>query len=640
MQNFNRVSNPYIAGGVITTSKGFYGREDILEYLSFVFNEGRRAIILCGGRRAGKTSLCFQIQNGRLGDRFLPVRISFEDVALTEHVADAFQNFMEMIAARFTKHGIQFDLRFYSPEDLRNDPYGIFKKFIEQALEKRAGKKILLMLDEYDIAYRQRAARKWDKRIIQFWEHLVKSYPEIHFILVGTQTFYLNPPESIKRLLDSEGEKKELDVLSENEAKRLIQEPAENILEYDDEIIHQILRLSGRHPFFTQVICQRIFDICKKQQQHNVTPAELKQAVSNFNNNPHNHMVKIWDDFHIGDDITDETADEADKSLSLNQKIVAVLCHTLKDGNAFLSSDDLQKALQAREVYVRRTKIDRVVEELVNRKFLESKENTFRFTIDLIRKWIKHNYSFIASESEFQLRWRRAIFAASLGILASLILFIFFNPEINYNSGKKAIEEGKLSDGVRKYKRAIKAFRYFPEFLVDISKEDLNNELGWVYLDNDSLDNALGLVEDGSLSDEKLEEKIYLRVADNAIAKQTPQDSLDALKYYAAVAADSAGFMEEIILLRRALLKNNHLPDPRIENFIQEDSLVTFQQGINHGIFKDMKGRIYRFFTPGKRDYIGEFQVTEARDSSAMAKIIIMHKKLETTDLLEIPIYR
>ena len=78
--SFQPIHNPYIVGNPIQEQKMFFGREDDFTFIQQKVTGGTKGglLVLCGSRRSGKTSILFQIMNGRLGDDFLPVLIDMQ----------------------------------------------------------------------------------------------------------------------------------------------------------------------------------------------------------------------------------------------------------------------------------------------------------------------------------------------------------------------------------------------------------------------------------------------------------------------------------------------------------------------------------------------------------------------------------
>ena len=61
--------NPYLVGNPIRTEQMFYGREDDFRYVRTKLEGVSQGVVIvfCGERRAGKSSILYQVLNGRLG---------------------------------------------------------------------------------------------------------------------------------------------------------------------------------------------------------------------------------------------------------------------------------------------------------------------------------------------------------------------------------------------------------------------------------------------------------------------------------------------------------------------------------------------------------------------------------------------
>ena len=76
--------NPYIVGNPIRSREMFFGREDDFRFVkNKVDNEKYGSlIVLFGERRAGKTSVLYQIRGGRLGPSYIPVFLDMQAMAI------------------------------------------------------------------------------------------------------------------------------------------------------------------------------------------------------------------------------------------------------------------------------------------------------------------------------------------------------------------------------------------------------------------------------------------------------------------------------------------------------------------------------------------------------------------------------
>ena len=76
--------NPYLVGNPIRTEKMFYGREDDFRYVRTKLEGVSQGVVIvfCGERRAGKSSILYQLLNGRLGERFIPVFVDLQEMVI------------------------------------------------------------------------------------------------------------------------------------------------------------------------------------------------------------------------------------------------------------------------------------------------------------------------------------------------------------------------------------------------------------------------------------------------------------------------------------------------------------------------------------------------------------------------------
>ena len=76
--------NPYIVGNPIRTEQMFYGREDDFRYVRTKLEGVSQGVVIvfCGDRRVGKSSILYQVLNGRLGDRFIPVFVDMQEMVI------------------------------------------------------------------------------------------------------------------------------------------------------------------------------------------------------------------------------------------------------------------------------------------------------------------------------------------------------------------------------------------------------------------------------------------------------------------------------------------------------------------------------------------------------------------------------
>ena len=86
-ERFKPISpNPFIVGNPVRDASMFFGRKVEFELARKRFKdaEGGQLLVFCGERRSGKTSILYQIAQGRLGSEYLPVLIDMQSMAIEE----------------------------------------------------------------------------------------------------------------------------------------------------------------------------------------------------------------------------------------------------------------------------------------------------------------------------------------------------------------------------------------------------------------------------------------------------------------------------------------------------------------------------------------------------------------------------
>ena len=81
--------NPYVAGPPVQGGRGFFGRQDTLDWIvRGLRNPVTNSLVLFGQRRIGKTTLLLQLERTLPTDAFLPIYFDLQDQAARVHLAD------------------------------------------------------------------------------------------------------------------------------------------------------------------------------------------------------------------------------------------------------------------------------------------------------------------------------------------------------------------------------------------------------------------------------------------------------------------------------------------------------------------------------------------------------------------------
>src|SRR6185503_1815688 len=113
------------------------------------FAESRNGglLVFCGERRSGKTSILFQILDGRLGPDFIPVLIDMQSMAVANEV-----EFLTRISHEISRALGPRDGDIQPPTFVGSSSHSAsFQRFILEVLRKHPEKKLILLFDEYEL---------------------------------------------------------------------------------------------------------------------------------------------------------------------------------------------------------------------------------------------------------------------------------------------------------------------------------------------------------------------------------------------------------------------------------------------------------------------------------------------------------
>ena len=80
-----RSSRTLISSAIqFATEQMFFGREDDFRYVRTKLEGASQGVVIvfCGDRRVGKSSILYQVLNGRLGERFMPVFVDLQEMVI------------------------------------------------------------------------------------------------------------------------------------------------------------------------------------------------------------------------------------------------------------------------------------------------------------------------------------------------------------------------------------------------------------------------------------------------------------------------------------------------------------------------------------------------------------------------------
>jgi hypothetical protein len=404
-------TNPYIAGNPITGSEMFFGRQDVFRFIreTLVGRYQDNAIVLYGGRRTGKTSVLYQM--GRyLDDKYVPVFIDLQAISL-DGLGEMLWGIARQ-AVRKLRQQRKIELSIPVRDEFANDPEGCFyEHFLDPALQALGDAHLLLMLDEAARLYEQVQAGQLEPRAFGLLRSLIQYHPRLNFIFcIGSA---LEEMRQEYALLFNLCQYRKISFLERDSAAALITRPVEEYYRYAPGTVERVLEATHGHPYYTQLVCNRLFARWVRHGGDEVTAADVDAVLSEAVEQGMASLQYTWE----------ETSDAA-------RQVLVALSALMEDGNRPVSFGNLRRTLAAQETPPSRRMIGRALQELVSREVLRSTRAGYMFTVDLMRLWVKEHQPTVPPA---RLDWVRLIL---VGVSAGL-LFLMIGLSIIVGSNTK-----------------------------------------------------------------------------------------------------------------------------------------------------------------------------------------------------------
>ncbi len=369
--------NPYIVGPPVADATLFFGREDVFAYVrkELASTRGNLALVLYGGRRTGKTSTLLQIKNGRLGTAYAPVYVDMQVMAeVTAH--DFFARLAQGIADALGDPALRAAGEKLGSSEA--NPYRAFEQVLDLAHRAAGDRRLLLMFDEYEILERMVVSGRMSPDIFPYLKSVMEQPRHLALLFTGSRPL----EEMQSQFWDwartfAPAQYKRISFLSASEGRRLITEPVQPGITYEETAVDAILRLSAGHPYFTQGVCRVVIDGLLFEKRQLVTPDDVESAVSDLVENPLPHMIFLWNEANAGERLA-----------------LAALATALPTADAWLSSEQISAVLAAHKTALPFESLHTALAALVRSdELLERRDDAFRYRIDLLRHWIRDEHS-------------------------------------------------------------------------------------------------------------------------------------------------------------------------------------------------------------------------------------------------------
>jgi hypothetical protein len=278
----------------------FYGRHEALNWVATnLYDQAHPAtLIVYGQRRTGKTSLLLQLEHlGRSKTThgkpacYVYVDLQKVDTGVEYFLLELAERAQKALRGRGLAH-----LTPLSPEDFRAGPYRTFDRFLDAAEKLLDGGKLIFLLDEFELLSSTIAGDAQTRGLFNYIRSLIEHRSSIAFVLAGASPDRIAPtPES--RTLMAVSRVYELTYLDRDQTVRLIREPVQPVVQYEDNAVEAIWTLTHGHPYFTQAVCYQLITLLNDRKRlAPITREDVEEAVGRILKEGNVHMSNLWDE--------------------------------------------------------------------------------------------------------------------------------------------------------------------------------------------------------------------------------------------------------------------------------------------------------------------------------------------------------
>ncbi len=394
---FRPIANPYIVGNPIKDAQMFFGREDDFTYVNKKFSTTKEGgmIVLCGARRSGKTSILFQIMQGRLGSDFLPVLIDMQSMTIRND-----QDFLAKLGHQILS---SVDVGVSIPRfmvQVESNAFAAVEDLVKRINAEHGGKRLIFMFDEYELFETNIDSGIITTRILNLLANLIE-HKQVFVIFTGSDNLEARNKPYWDVFL-SKALHRRISFLSEVDTLRLITEPLKGVVRFAENVPDRMYHLTAGQPFYTQVVCQSIVDRLNECRRYEVVDDDVTVAVKEIIENPLPQMIFNWN------------------ALKDLEKIgLAVIAELSKEKLGLAAPRDITRYMRDQNIGYRidEGELSKALENLFHCDLLhkEGHKDAYSFKMDLWRSWVTRMHSVWQVIDEME---RSATGPSSKGIIA------------------------------------------------------------------------------------------------------------------------------------------------------------------------------------------------------------------------------
>lgn len=286
---FEEVTNPFVIGKPLTAESAmFFGRGTEMAFVerALASGESGAVAVLYGQRRTGKTSLLRRLE-ARLADRY---RVGFVDVQ-GMLVADTGAFFRELARSASGESAAGAML---SDGDAPAAWGAAGPDMVREAVG-RTGRPVVFLLDEFDDLEQKVRSGRLSGELFDQLRNLIQHTPNISLVLSGTHRLEQLGGDRWSFLLNLATYRR-IGCLGREEARQVLEVPLQRLgIVWEDAAMARVIRLTGGHPYFLQLLGYRLVERCVASRQAAVRVASVEGAADEVVEQGDMHLRYLWE---------------------------------------------------------------------------------------------------------------------------------------------------------------------------------------------------------------------------------------------------------------------------------------------------------------------------------------------------------
>jgi hypothetical protein len=372
---FQPIPNPYATGKPLRPgSPVFVGREDVFAFMEQNLGGagGESVLILIGERRMGKTSILRQLPL-RLGEGFVPVFVDGQAVGITPGLGNLFYDLGLEVQRSLAQQGMDVALPPLAAFQAR--PADAFERSLLAEVQATLGEQCLLfLLDEFEELEARVHSGHLEETVFPYLRHVMQHVEGVGFVFAGTHRLE-ELTADYWSILFNMALYKRVGSLDAEASDRLIRQPVVGHgLVYDDLAVDKMIKATGGHPHFLQLLCHTVVNLQNRERVSYVTVGDVNRALEEMLELGEAHLAFLWD-----------------RATPKQRAILAALARQISAGDAGTAGAVArvlaEAGLPADAVDVAHGLRRLAAQELLRRA--GGDDERYEFQADLVRQWIE-----------------------------------------------------------------------------------------------------------------------------------------------------------------------------------------------------------------------------------------------------------